>query len=250
MVSEKACYLILMSSGLDSTAAFVKLINDKNLNDALIFPAYIWWRTKFIKVINKEYSNCIKIVNFIENKYKNRNLHITKVKKIEIPLKYYEDIREDFINNGRSDYWCHYRNAIFIFSSLSYFLNFLQLENITKYNKIIISTGFLGNLVDEDKDFVKNMKTMINNSLKKPNPYTINLLKDIDFYHPYMNNYNNIYFDIRDYGCWDILKYTWSCWRNDEKPCYDCTGCNDRKIKYDIFINKDKNLEDPFFNYY
>ena len=34
------------------------------------------------------------------------------LKKIEIPLTFYEQIREEFKKKGRTNYWAHFRNGI------------------------------------------------------------------------------------------------------------------------------------------
>lgn len=249
MNNKRICYLVLMSSGLDSTGAFLKLINEKITDIDVIFPVYVWWRSKFISVIKKEFRNCHKIISFVDKKYSVKNLNIIKLNKIDVPLQYYENIRTQFKKLGRNDYWCHFRNGIFIFSSMSYLLNYLKLNEINDFKKIIIVTGFIGNLTDENELFIKNIKNLINCSLRSLNPYTINLVEELDFYSPYFNKSHTIYSDICKFGCWEILKYTWSCWRNKKKPCYNCVGCNDRKRKYSSFKNENKELSDPFFKY-
>jgi len=176
MKNKGICYLVLMSSGLDSTGALLKLINEKITDIDLIFPIYIWWRSKFTSVIKKEHRNCHKILSFIDKKYGEKNLKITKLNRIDVPLQYYEDIRAEFKKLGRNDYWCHFRNNIFIFSSLSYLLNYLKLNEINDFKKIIIVTGFIGTLSDEDDFFTINIKKLINYSLRNLNPYTINLV--------------------------------------------------------------------------
>ena len=69
MIPLKECFLILMSSGLDSTAAFLKLINTNQNDKAIFFPIYIWWKTKSIDALTKEIENCEKIIKYITEKY-------------------------------------------------------------------------------------------------------------------------------------------------------------------------------------
>jgi len=259
---EKICYLILMSSGLDSTAALInlinKLINDKSLENSCLFPTYIWWRKIFINVLQKEYDNCLKILDYLNNKYVKYKINLMPLKKIEIPLLFYEEIREDFKKIGRKNYWAHFRNTFFILSSLHYLLNYLNLKEIKDFHKIVIVTGFVGHEVDENKTFIQNMGKLLNDSIidedGTKNPYIIDYVKDFEFYCPYILNKDIKsrslqYLDLKNFGCWDILEFTWSCWRRDKIPCYDCSGCETRSSKYKGFKKTDKELKDPFFKF-
>ena len=259
---EKTCYLILMSSGLDSTAALLNLINNLIKNDALenscLYPVFIWWRTILTEAIQKEYENCIKILDYIKNKYKVDKIKIMPIKKIESPLLFYEEIREEIKREGNKNYWPHFRNGFFILSSLNYLLNYLSFKEIKVFHKIVIVTGFIGTEADENKSFIQNMKKLLNDSIINingiKNPYILDYVKEFDFYCPYVDNEKSIsmslqYLDIKKFGCWDILEYTWSCWRKDIRPCYECGGCKTRNSKYEVFKEFDQELKDPFFRF-
>ena len=254
----KTCYLILMSSGLDSTAALLNLVNKLVDEDAhensVLFPVYIWWRTIFTKVIQKEYCNCLKIIDYIKNRYK--DIIIKPLTKITIPLIFYEEIREEFKEIGRTNYWAHFRNAFFILSSLNFLLNYLNLKEITDFQKIVIVTGFAGHEVDENKTFIQNIEKMLNDIIidedGTKNPYIIDYAKKIEFYCPYilenkLKSRSRQYFDFKKFDCWDILDFTWSCWRSDTIPCYECGGCQSRISKYEGFKKGSEELKDPFF---
>ena len=242
-----------MSSGLDSTAAFLHLINNNNLNNDLIFPCYVWWRKKTTKAIQREFKNSKKIIKYIRKKYNEREIMICNLMKIQIPLLFYEEIRQEFINVGRNNYWPHFRNAFFILGSLSYLLNFLKLNNIEEYDKIAIVTGFIGTVVDENKMFINDMERLINNPLQdkslKEISNVIENIEKLEFYCPYISDETRYhpYFDIEKYGDEEILKYTWSCYRNKKKPCKSCGGCEDRIEKYNTYRSSGGSLKDPIY---
>ncbi len=75
------------------------------------------------------------------------------------------------------------------------------------------------------------------------------MIDNIDFYSPYINtiedNISQQYMDIYNYGDWEILKYTWSCWKDDVKPCCNCPGCFSRKGKLENFKKPESTLKDP-----
>lgn len=259
---EKTCYLILMSSGLDSTAALLKLINNLIENDALenscLYPVFIWWRTIHTEAIQKEYENCIKILDYVKNKYKANKIKIIPIKKIESPLIFYEEIREEIKRKGNKNYWAHFRNVFFILSSLNYLINYLNLKEIKDFHKIVIVTGFIGTEADENNTFIQNMKKLLNDSIIDnngiKNSHILDYVKKFEFYCPYVPNEKPIsrclqYLDIKRFECWDILKYTWSCWREGKTPCYECGGCKTRNSKYEGFEKVDQNLKDPFFKF-
>ena len=58
-----------MSSGLDSTAAFLRLINEDHNTSDIYFPVYIWWKSDSNIVLKKEYENCIKIIEYIRQRF-------------------------------------------------------------------------------------------------------------------------------------------------------------------------------------
>lgn len=245
---EKICYLILMSSGLDSTATLLNLINKKDLKDDLMFPTYIWWRNIFTDVLKKEIENCQKILDYIKKKYEGKKLRIKNLKKIEVPLIFYEQIREIFKELDRPDYFCYFRNGIFIFSSLSYLLNYLKIQGIIDYQKIVIVAGFIGYEADENKPFTEAIKVLVNRYIQDSTKKGI--IDNIDFYTPYLldedtRTRSKQYNDIKEFGDWEILKYTWSCWRNYEKPCNQCSGCISRRDKFLGIDIKDPKYKDP-----
>jgi len=244
------CYVILMSSGLDSTASIIKLINLRNLKNSTLIPIYIWWRNNFTRVLDKELSNCKLIIQFIREKYKNKNLNLQNLIKIEIPLIFYENIRQELIDNNK-EYWCYLRNGIFIMSSVNYILNYLKLKDLVDFKKIIFVTGFVGHKGDENREFLRNIKWLINRSLND-NDY-ISYLPKLSFFSPYLRIHKldksaKAYYDLSKYDCQDILQYTWSCWRNSDKSCMNCGGCLTRIRKYKTYkktVNKNSIIRDP-----
>ncbi len=254
--SEKNCYILLLSSGLDSTAAFLNLINTKNLKDDILFPVYIWWKSINTRVVRKEFENCLEIVKYIKEKYKEKELNIKDLTKIEIPFIYFEQIKIEYSKRNNEGYWPYFRNAIFLLSSLSYVLNHLKLLEIKDIKKIIIVTGFIGTEADENNMFIENFKKMINEPLKneitKKQSRLIEIIREIEFYCPFLSNdslskINCQYKDIEEFGDGNILQYVWSCWKDDIKPCNECGGCITRNEKYKIYKSQGGTLEDPFY---
>jgi 7-cyano-7-deazaguanine synthase in queuosine biosynthesis len=238
-----------MSSGLDSTSAFLKLLNNQEINKDIIFPTFIWWRDIFIKVLEKEYFNCKEILKYIKKKYSDKYYKIYKLKKIEIPLSFYEKIRSIYRElDNFDDYFCYFRNSFFILSSLSYFLNYLKLKRTIKIENIFFVTGFIGYEADENYTFSENIKRLINDYINDPNHSGI--VEKVNFYNPYVRkdirSRSIQYHDICEFNDWEVLKYTWSCWRNSEKPCLKCPGCIGRKEKFESFKDKFPEKKDPF----
>ena len=245
-----------MSSGLDSTAAFLKLLHENQEKNVQFFPIYLWWKTSSNDALKKEYENCHKLIKYMKEKYPGKSQNITELIKIEVPLTFYEETKNQYIKNDRKGYWPHFRNGIFIFSSISYILNYLKLKNYSQFEKITILVGFIGNEIDEDIYFINNMKKLLNEALTNPKTKKgsriIEMTKKFDFYHPYLTiediSYSiRPYFDIEKYAESNILKYTWSCWKNYDEPCKKCGGCKIRKEKYDKYKKGGGNLIDPYY---
>jgi len=252
----KECFLILISSGLDSTAAFLKLVYDNENPEAIFFPIYICWKKKSIDALKKEYENCEKLITHITEKYPQKTKNLKKLTKINIPLIFHEELKDLFDKSDKSGYWPYFRNGIFILSTVSYMLNLLKLEDYSQFNKISIAVGFIGNVTDEDMSFVKNMKKLLNEALMKPNikkrSGVIEIAKEFDFYHPYLSDDEisypiRPYFDIERYADSNILKYTWSCWKAYDNPCMKCGGCQTRKDKYERYKEEGGTLIDPYY---
>lgn len=242
------CYIVLLSSGIDSTGAFLNLINENDLENDLIIPTYIWWREKFTKVIEKEYTNCEKIIEYIKQKYKDKKLKIKNLVKISLPLIFYEDIRSVFKRLDREDYFCYFRNLLFIISSLSYIMNYFKIQGIDKYKTIKFVSGFIGYEPDENKKFTIDTTKLINNYIQDSSKSGI--IEKVDFYSPYLideeTKARSLQFqDIIKYNDQEILKFTWSCWRNNDKPCGDCPGCISRKDKFEGLELSESKLKDP-----
>ena len=248
-----------MSSGLDSTAAFLRLIKEnQNISD-IYFPVYIWWKSASNIVLKKEFENCIQIIEYIRKKNPKTSKNIKDLIKVDVPLVFYENIKSDYNDNKQEGYWPHFRNGIFILSSISYLLNYLKLRDYSQFEKISIVVGFIGNVIDEDISFVNNMKRLLNEALSNPKTKKrsgfIEMTKEIDFYHPYLTDEDvsysiHPYFDIEKFADSDILKYTWSCWKNYDTHCHKCGGCKIREEKYLKFKEAGGKIKDHFFENY
>lgn len=248
-----------MSSGLDSTAAFLRLIKENHNDSEIYFPVYIWWKSASNIVLKKEFENCLQIIEYIRERYPKKSKNIKDLIKVDVPLVFYENIKSDYNDNNKEGYWPHFRNGIFILSSISYLLNYLKLRDYSQFEKISIVVGFIGNVIDEDICFVNNMKRLLNEALNKPKTKkrsgVIEITKEFDFYHPYLTNEDisysiRPYFDIEKFADSDILSYTWSCWKNYEVHCHKCGGCKIREEKYEKFKKAGGKMIDHFFEDY
>lgn len=248
-----------MSSGLDSTAAFLRLIKENHNSNDIYFPVYIWWKSASQLVLKKECENCIQIIKYLRERNPAISKNIKDLIKVEVPLIFYENIKSEYNKNNKEGYWPHFRNGIFILSSISYLLNYLKLREYSQFKKISIVVGFIGNVIDEDIYFVNNMKRLLNEALNNPKTKkssdVIEITKEIDFYHPYLTNEDisysvHPYFDIERYADSDILNYTWSCWKNYDTHCHKCGGCKIREEKYEKFKSAGGKMIDYFFENY
>ncbi len=154
---------------------------------------------------------------------------------------------------GLKSCWPYYRNGIFIFSSLSFLMNFLELIGLNDINKVVIATGFIGTEEDENDNFINNLKNLFNSILNDNTSRTSKLIKEIEFYNPYIDTGNlskasRPYFDIEKFGDEEILKFTWSCWQRGNKTCLSCGGCDTRISKYCRYKSLQGKIVDPLYN--
>ncbi len=91
MIKINKIYLNLISSGLDSTATLLKVINEEDLEDSLILPLFIWWKDDKDKVLKKEFKLCEKLLSYIRSKYENLSDIILKEEVLKLPFKFFED---------------------------------------------------------------------------------------------------------------------------------------------------------------
>jgi 7-cyano-7-deazaguanine synthase in queuosine biosynthesis len=245
-------YLNLISSGLDSTATLLKVINEEDLKESLILPLFIWWKDDKDKVLKKECKLCDQLLDYIRNKYENLSDIILKKEVVKLPFVFFEDLITK--TKGLKLCWPYYRNGIFIFSSLSFLMNFLQLIGLNDINRVVIAAGFIGNEEDENDNFLNNLKNLFNSILNDTTSRSSKLIKEIEFYIPYINT-NNLskasrpYFDIEKFGDEEILKFTWSCWQRSNKQCLSCGGCQTRESKYSRYKRQNGKMVDPLYNH-